>query len=221
MTILFDATFEENMLYQKIPKTGFEYLMNGNGTLEVLAAAAHNGSLGLRVTPVSGSFYPCMGGFQILNPTGQRQNRQRFWFHPNSITLTSGQYVRIARNLFPWANLISYAIRLGYSGTSYRINAGIYNGETDDTWVSDTAWYDITNAWHRIEFAFKTGSPGSVQLWVDGNNVGIVTATNPDACCFVAGFGVGYPGSSGFTFNGNFYLDDIRITDTPDIEIGA
>lgn len=225
MSTLWDLTFEAAHLYDKYHvldgSKGFGFLQASNGTLEISAAAAHDGSYGLEVTPASSSTHFNVGGFYAPNRTAMRKIRQRLWVDPNSISMTSGQNICIARSHHPSYNFVSYRIYLGYVlATGYRVQAVLYNGLLHDAAVGFTSYSNITDAWHRLEWYYQAGVSGSLQFWVDGASIDTVTGDLTDNAAPSPAIGVCYPGTSGIATSGLFYLDSWKANDDGS-EIGA
>lgn len=184
------------------------------GTLEVMAAAAHDGSYGLKVTPRSSSTRFVAIAFAPFRWKAIRRLRQRFWIHPNSMTIPSGYEFRVARNFFTSYNFAAYAIRLGYNASGYYINQSMYqNSDWDDTHYATSSNYTITNAWHYIEMDLICGSPGSQQLWIDGTSKSTLSCTNSEISPFWPALGCMYPGTTGFSTSGGFYIDSWTAND--------
>lgn len=209
MTTLFNCTFENNRLYDPTPHppgNGADMVSVSGGTVEVAAAAAHDGSYGVKFTPTQG-----YRAWMMMACGGLRKLRQRFWIHPNSLSIATGNSFRICRNGHYDASWVAYDIGLGYASSSYYIYWNIYNGTYSSTQANGSSNINITNAWHRIETYYQTGSPGSMELWLDGVSQGSVSATNPDALVNLPALGVA--GGPGFTISGSFYVDSWQAND--------
>lgn len=222
MTELCNINFENGALYERPSVTAFDTILTCGPKLEVLAAAAHSGSFGLSVTPVSNSYLFGYGYHAIAKGSAQYRFRMRFYLHPNSISMsTMSQGLRISRQAsieYPWAG---YTIWLSWGGSSYDISFRGFNGSHDEVSMGTSSNYNISNAWHRIEMAYIAAVSGSVQVWVDGISIGTISGDNRNAAISAPSFGVCFPATTGIVTSGSFYMDDIIITDDPNTEIGA
>ena len=199
MTTLFNVTFENNMLIH--PITGYDNCYVSGGTLEVAAAAAYEGSYGLKSTPLAGTV---TGGGKVTHDlTGKF--RTAFYFDPNSITIPSGSYIMILRNFHYDLSQQAFNCTLTWNGSSYGIDIGLADNTLNIvTWSSV---YTFTDAWHLFEFYWQRGSPGSFQLWIDGTSQGTITATNTSVRFNNCGIGCNLRSSPSVSTTGSVYFD--------------
>jgi RHS repeat-associated protein len=114
-------------------------------------------------------------------PSAEPRYRARFYFHPNSISMTSGNahYIFVGRNT---ASLEVLRVEFRYYNSAYQIRTNIRN---DSTGYSNSSWYTMSNAWHVIEIDWKASSAagannGYITLWIDGAQQGSVTGIDND-----------------------------------------
>lgn len=114
-------------------------------------------------------------------PANEGRYRVRFYFDPNTITMTNNT----AHYIFYGANGSAGVVRVefGRQNNSYALRAGLIN---DGTSWSTTSWTNITDSTHSVEFdwAASTASGannGSLTFWVDGAQVGSLTGIDNDS----------------------------------------
>lgn len=147
------------------------------GDLSVSPSAALVGSQGLRaVINNTTAIYVTDD-----TPNAEARYRLRFYFDPNSITMSNGN-----------AHYIFY----GYTGTStdvlrvefrrssgiYQINAALRNDKS--TWTS-TSWFTISDAPHSLELDWRASTAagannGSLTFWIDGIQQANLTGVDND-----------------------------------------
>ena len=147
------------------------------GDLSVNATAALLGSQGLRaVINNTASMYVTDD-----RPNAEIRYRARFYFDPNSISMSSGN---------------AHYVFSGYSGTStevlrvefrrssvlYQLRAAARNDKS--TW-SSTNWFTISDAPHVVEFDWRAATAagannGSLTFWIDGVQQANLTGVDND-----------------------------------------
>ena len=138
--------------------------VTNTGQLSVTTTAARFGTYGMRavITSVTALYV------RDDRPANEPQYRARFYFHPNSIGMTSGNAHYILAGRTGSTDVVYVEFR--YSTPNYQIRAQIRN---DSTTYSSTSWYTISNAWHFLEIDWKAATAagannGYVTLWIDG-----------------------------------------------------
>jgi hypothetical protein len=113
-------------------------------------------------------------------PNAEAVYNARFYFDPNSITMTSG-----ANHFIFYGYSGSKAVlrvQFRFSNGAYQIRAGLQNNGS--SWT-DTSYMAISDAPHAIEVNWKaaTGSGannGTLTFWIDGAQVGSVSGIAND-----------------------------------------
>jgi hypothetical protein len=146
-----------------------------NGALSVSTAAAIVQTYGMRAGINSNTSIYVTDN----SPTNESRYRARFYFNPNSITMSSGNAHYLLYGL-TGSGVTTVRVEFGWSGTSYRIRAAVSNNSTTFT---TTSWFNISNAPHYIEFDWlaATGSgtnDGGLTLWIDGVQRANLTGIN-------------------------------------------
>jgi len=152
--------------------------VTNNGALSVSSAAAMVQTYGMRVgINKNTSIYAT-----DTSPVNEARYRARFYFNPNGITMANGNAHYLFYGLTS-GGVVTVRVEFGWSGTSYRIRAALSNNSTTFT---NSAWFNISNAPHYIEFdwqaAFAPGvSNGGLTLWIDGVQRANLTGISNDA----------------------------------------
>jgi hypothetical protein len=169
--VIFADGFESGSL------SAWSAAVTDSGDLSANASAALVGSQGLRaVINNTTSIYVTDD-----TPNSEARYRARFYFDPNSITMSNGN-----------AHYIYY----GYTGTStdvlrvefrrssslYQIQAALRNDKS--TW-STTNWFTISDAPHFIELDWHASTAagannGSLTFWIDGVQQANLTGVDND-----------------------------------------
>lgn len=134
---------------------------------------------------------------QDESPAAEARYRARFYFNPNSVSMSSGNSHYIFYALSGTNNVI-VRLEFGYNGSSYRLRAGTVNNNGSFT---TTSWILVSNAWHYFEFDWQastsTSTPnGSLTLWIDGVSRATLSGLN----------------------NGNSRVERVRLGDTAGID---
>jgi len=138
--------------------------ITNTGRLSVTTPAARFGAFGMRalITNTTAMYA------RDDTPNAESRYRARFYFHTNSITITSGNAHYIFAGRSSAGTDVLY-VEFRYSSPNYQVRAQIRN---DSTVYSNTNWYTISNAWHFIETDWKASSAsgannGYLSLWID------------------------------------------------------
>jgi hypothetical protein len=112
-------------------------------------------------------------------PNAETHYRARFYFDPNSITMTDGnaQYIFSGQDA-----TVAFQVDFRISGGSYQIRLRQYN---DAGGVTSTNWVTISDAPHSIELEWWAATAagannGGITLWVDGVQSGGLTGVAND-----------------------------------------
>ena len=138
---------------------------NDGGDLSVSAAAALAGANGLQaVIDDTNSMY-------LTNdtPNAEPRYRARFYFDPNSVSMSSGAAHFLFRGFLGTSTQV-VRVEFRFSSGAYQIRAALTNDGS--TWTN-TNWFTITDAPHAIEFDWQAATAvgannGSLTLWIDG-----------------------------------------------------
>ena len=114
-------------------------------------------------------------------PAAEPRYRARFYFDPNSITMTSGN----AHYIFYGFNAAGTAVlrvELRRSSNAYEIRTALLN---DSTSFTNSAWFPISDAPHPIEVDWRASTAagannGGLTLWIDGVQQANLTGVDND-----------------------------------------
>jgi hypothetical protein len=115
------------------------------------------------------------------SPSSEVRYRTRFYFNPNSITMSNNNAYYLMYGL-TGNNVATFRVEFGRSSTGYRIRAASRN---DSTTYTNTAWFNISNAPHFIEVDWQAATvpdsaTGSLSLWIDGVQSANLTGIDND-----------------------------------------
>lgn len=141
-----------------------------SGDLRTRAFAAYQSAWGMQaVMDDQNSIYVA----DMFAPVLSRY-RARFYFDPNSITMTAGtDHAIFAGRDFD--NQWDFGVILGKNASGYWIRV---QGLQDDGSLVYSSTYAISDGWHSIEIEWLSGSPGRIKLWIDGTLKQTVALTN-------------------------------------------
>lgn len=148
------------------------------GNLSVTTAAALAGSTrGLRVAVTSNT----ATYLTDLTPASETRYRARFYFDPNTISMSGGN----AHYIFygdSGTSTVAVYIEFSRSGGQYQLRAGILN---DSTTYSVTPWSTITDAPHSVEIDWRRSTAarannGGLTFWIDGVQKANLTGIDND-----------------------------------------
>ena len=149
----------------------------GGGDLSANAAAAMSGAFGMRaVINDNTSIYVVDN-----TPAAETRYRARFYFDPNSITMTNGNTHYIFYGYSGTSTIVS-RIEFRRSSSVYQVRAQISN---DGSTFTSTSFTTITDAPHYIEIDWRASTApgannGSLTFWVDGVQSGNITGIDND-----------------------------------------
>ncbi len=116
------------------------------------------------------------------SPTAETRYRMRFYFDPNSISMSNGNahYIFYA---YAGSTTVVQRIEFRRSSSVYQVRASVMNDAS--TWTS-TSWWPISDAPHYVEIDWRSATSagandGSLTLWVDGSVVGTVSGLDNDS----------------------------------------
>jgi len=112
-------------------------------------------------------------------PTTEARYRARFYFDPNSISMTAGN----AHYIFVGYDTVAvFNVDFRFFGGSYQIRLRQQN---DSQTTASTAWVTISDAPHFIEMDWQAATAagannGGVTLWIDGVQTGSLSGLDND-----------------------------------------
>ena len=137
------------------------------GDLSVSSSAALVGSYSLRaVIDDNNAIYVTDD-----SPNAETRYRARFYFDPNTITMSSSNDYHIFYG-YSGTSTPVLRITIHHSGTSYQLQAALRNDSSNWT---NSAWVNISDAPHYIELDWRASTAsgannGSLTFWIDGGN---------------------------------------------------
>jgi hypothetical protein len=146
--------------------------------LSVSGAAALAGANGLRaVIDDTNSMY-----LTDDTPNTEPRYRARFYFDPNSVSMSSGAAHFLFRGFLGTSTQV-VRVEFRFSSGAYQIRAALTNDGS--TWTN-TSWFTISDAPHAIEFDWQaaTGAGannGGLTLWIDGIQQASLTGIDNDS----------------------------------------
>jgi hypothetical protein len=178
--------------------------VNDTGDLSVTAAAALVGTKGMQAVIDDANLIYVTDD----HPNSEPRYRARFYFDPNSISMSSGDSYRIFVAYAGTSTAVLRAEFRYYSG-AYQIQFLVLNDS--GSWQS-TGWVTISDAVHTIEFDWQAANAvgannGSLSLWVDGaQKPGLSAIDNDTRRVDRVRLGAVYGIDAGT--RGTYYLDD-------------
>jgi len=169
--LLFKDDFEAGNL------NAWDVTVTDGSDLSVVTSAAYQSGKGMRaLIDDTSPIY-----VQDTLPAARLRYRARFYFDPNSLSMTSGD----AHTIFSGTDVDSakdFNVILGYNGSSYWIRVNI---RKDDGSYIPSSNYTISDAWHVIEMEWKASAAGSnngyIKLWLDDTLMENVSGIDNDA----------------------------------------
>jgi hypothetical protein len=184
-TTTFTSTSTATIPVDLIFKDGFEsggFLawttsVSDNGSLSADVPAALTGSVGLSVNINDNNAIYVQDDLS----NGETRYRARFYFDPNSITMSNGN----AHYLFyGYSGTSTAVVRVEFrrSSNTYQVRISLVNDGT--TWTN-TSWFTITDAQHFVELDWRSSSAvgannGGVTFWIDGTQRANLTGIDND-----------------------------------------
>jgi hypothetical protein len=157
--------------------SGWTANVNDGGDLSSSQVAALVGTNGLRaVLDDNNSIYVTDD-----NPLSELRYRARFYFDPNTITMTNGNAHYI---FYGYTGTSTVVVRVGFrlSQDNYQIQGGV---RSDGGIWTNTAWFTISDGQHAIEFDWQAATAsgannGGLTLWIDGLQSSNITGIDND-----------------------------------------
>jgi uncharacterized repeat protein (TIGR01451 family) len=154
---------------------------DGEGDLNVTAAAALNGAFGLAALIDNDNADTNTTAMYVRDdsPTNVARYRARFYFDPNGITMAGGD-LHVFMTVLNAAGVTVARLEFQRStGGSYQVRAGLRN---DGDTFTNTGFFTISDAPHRIEIDWQAATSagannGSLRLWIDGTSEAAPAAT--------------------------------------------
>ncbi|MBI2330606.1 MAG: hypothetical protein HYU84_00220, partial [Chloroflexi bacterium] len=174
-----DALFQDDFEGGNLSKWNPTLTAVDGGDLSVSANAAYQSSFGLQALIDDTTVIKAVD----LSPAGDSHYRARFFFDPNSITMSSGSTHYILDGYNDYYTTVIFRLELMYENGSYKLRPRIMN----DSWNYVTgSKYTISDDWHMLEIEWERASaPGAndgfFSLWVDDTLVGTIDNIDNDA----------------------------------------
>ncbi len=147
------------------------------GDLSVSTAAALAGTSGLQAV------FDDTNAMYVTDdtPNAEPRYRARFYFDPNSVTMSSGAAHFLFRG-FAGASTQVVRVEFRFSSGTYQIRAALTNDSS--TWTN-TGWFTISDAPHFIEFDWRAATGpglnnGGLTLWIDDIQQANLTGVDND-----------------------------------------
>jgi hypothetical protein len=173
--------------------------ING-GNLSVSSSAALVGSYGLQATFNNTTSMLVRDD----SPNAEPRYRARFYFHPNSITMATGDNITLFQGLEPGGQVV-LSIQLNRSSSSYQLRARVYDSGLSN-FVS-TPYVNISNATHVIEVDW--GNDGHLTFYIDGVPQGSLSGINNNMYS-IDRVRLGAPTLSITGTSGSFFIDNFE-----------
>lgn len=180
---------------------------SAKGDLSVSGAAAYRGAYGLGVSVNHTQKIALIDD----SPSLEAHYRARFYFCPNSLTMTPGDYHYIFEAGDRVRKTMVFGVRLYRNSSGY--NLGI--NASDDAGVdAKSPYFPITDAWHAVEIEWLASTApaarnGFFNLWIDGVLVGSISNIN-DNLLTVGRVYLGAPGGMDAGTSGTIFFDDFE-----------
>lgn len=148
-----------------------------NGNLQVTSGAALVGSAGLQVT-IDDNNALYVGD---TSPSNERAYRMRFYFDPNSISMSNGNQHFIAVGYAPNGAAVNY-VELRFNSGQYRLRAAQV---VDRSVWHNTSWFPISDEPHSLELNIVSSTSigaknGLLEFWIDDGLVAQITGLDTD-----------------------------------------
>jgi CSLREA domain-containing protein len=170
--------------------------VTNNGNLSASSSAALMGSYGLQSTFTNTTAMYVRDD----SPNAETRYRARFYFHPNSVSMSSGAYTYLLQG-YDISNALILSVQFYRSSAGYQLRVRAYD-RTLASWVN-MPYVTISNALHSVELDW--GNDGHVTFWVDGMQQGSLTGIQ-NSTYAIGSVRLGAPYGSG-TMTGSYYLD--------------
>jgi hypothetical protein len=152
--------------------------VTNGGDLSVSQAAALVGTNGLQAVVDDNT------AIYLTNdtPLTESRYRARFYFDPNTITMSNGNAHYI---FYGYTGASTVVVRVGFrlSQGNYQIQGGVRSD--GGTWTN-TAWFTINDGSHAIEFDWRAATAtgannGGLTLWIDDVQRSNITGIDNDS----------------------------------------
>jgi len=175
----------------------------GGGGLTVSPAAALAGSFGLQAQLNGSTMY-----VNDASPNAEPHYRARFYFDPNSVSMTSGDYMYILQGYTGTGTASILRIELKNSSGVYQVRARAMDNSSTR---KNTAYFTLSDAPHTLEVEWGAASgpgvaDGYLNFWVDGVQQGSVTGIANDTHRMES-VRLGVPYTAALTATGAMYFD--------------
>lgn len=192
--------------------TEFSSAVTDGGNLSAQVAAALHGSYGLNcLINDTNEIY-----VQDDTPNNETRHRGRFYVDPNTLTITNGQVISLAKGLIITPSG-AFGVYLKFlTATGYYISAWSRKDDGSFLYTSD---YAITDAVHWVEVDWKASSAalannGFTSLWIDTLTAPKETLSNIDNDTRVIDLTRLGPQNIAASTSGTIYLDDYDWNNT-------
>jgi hypothetical protein len=170
---------------------------NNAGRLSVSTAAALQGNYGLEVA------FSNKVNMLVRNdsPSAETRYRARFYFHPNSIAMATGDNITVFQGLDA-AGSVVLSIQFNRSSAGYQVRARSHDSSLAA--FVNTPYFTLSNAVHTLEVDW--GNDGHLTFWIDGIQQANLTGIN-NSTYEIETVRLGAPTMSITGTSGSFYID--------------
>jgi RHS repeat-associated protein len=178
--------------------------VQSDSDLSVSASAAHQSNYGMQVL-INDPGYHRVADY---SPVDETHYRARFYFDPNSVSMTSGASLNIFHGVDTNLGVIVSSVEFSNESGIYKLRSSI---RRDNGVNKFTNKYTISDDWHVVEIEWQTSSaPGAnngfMSLWIDGTLMQTLGSVDNDTHSIgEAHLGVTAMGSP--TTTGTIYFD--------------
>ena len=150
---------------------------NDGGDLSVSAAAALVGSQGMQAVINNNTSIYVTDDM----PNAEPRYRARFYFHPNSIQMASGDNHFIFQG-YSGSTTLVLRVQFRFSNGNYQLRAALRD---DGSSWTNTSWFTLNDVSHFIELDWQAATSagannGSLALWIDGTQQASLTGVDND-----------------------------------------
>jgi hypothetical protein len=138
------------------------------------------------------------------SPTAETRYRARFYFHPNSISMATGDNITLFQGLDASGSVV-LSIQFNRSSAGYQVRARSH--DSDLAAFVNTPYFTISNAIHTLEVDW--GNDGHLTLWIDGIQNSNLTGIHNNIYK-IETIRLGAPTMSITGTSGSFYIDDFE-----------
>jgi hypothetical protein len=165
--------------------------------LSVSAGAALEGNYGLQAT------FTNTTNMLVRNdsPTAETRYRARFYFHPNSISMATGDNITLFQGLNASGSIV-FSIQFNRSSAGYQLRARSHDSGSGV--FVNTPYFAISNTVHTVEIDW--GNDGHLTFWIDGVQQANLTGIS-NSIYNIETIRLGAPTMSITGTSGSFYID--------------